>query len=85
MTRSFLGELYAGGESEFGVDVGEVGLHGETKSRVAMSLLASPSLTSRYDVALGGGERGPAAGDGKADEQCKTTANRSKPSIISAA
>ena len=28
MTRSFLGELYAGGESEFGVDVGEVGLHG---------------------------------------------------------
>jgi len=24
----FLRELYAGGESEFGVDVGEVGLHG---------------------------------------------------------
>jgi hypothetical protein len=24
----FLDELYAGGESEFGVDVGEVGLHG---------------------------------------------------------
>ena len=24
----FLGELHAGGESEFGVDVGEVGLHG---------------------------------------------------------
>jgi hypothetical protein len=24
----FLGELYAAGEAEFGVDVGEVGLHG---------------------------------------------------------
>jgi hypothetical protein len=24
----FLDELYAGGEAEFGVDVGEVGLHG---------------------------------------------------------
>lgn len=24
----FLGELYAGGEAELGVDVGEVGLHG---------------------------------------------------------
>ena len=45
----FLCELYAGGESEFGVDVGEVGSRwrGETKSRVAMSLLASPSQTSR--------------------------------------
>ncbi|MCW2734362.1 MAG: hypothetical protein JWR13_5178 [Mycobacterium sp.] len=28
VTRSFLRELHAGGESEFGVDVGEVSLHG---------------------------------------------------------
>ena len=36
-------------EAEFGVDVGEVGLHGARRdeSLVATSLLASPSLTSR--------------------------------------
>jgi hypothetical protein len=28
VTRCFLGELHAGGQAEFGVDVGEVGLHG---------------------------------------------------------
>jgi hypothetical protein len=28
VTGCFLRELHAGGESEFGVDVGEVGLHG---------------------------------------------------------
>ena len=26
-SRRFLGQLHAGGEAEFGVDVGEVGLH----------------------------------------------------------
>ena len=36
-------------------------MRGETNSHVAMSLLASPSLTSRT-VAFGGGERCPAAG-----------------------
>ena len=49
MAGCFLNELHARGEAEFGVDVGEVGLtvRGDTKSRVAMSLLPSPSLTRR--------------------------------------
>jgi len=36
-------------------------VRGDTKSLVAMSLLVSPSTTS-HDVALGGGQRCPAAG-----------------------
>ena len=37
-------------------------MRGETKSRAAMSLLAKPFADQSDDVALGGGERSPAAG-----------------------
>src|SRR6516165_1136864 len=59
---SLLGELHAGAESEFGVDVGEVGLHGargDEKPRGDV-VVGEPFADQSYDVALGGGERGPA-------------------------
>jgi hypothetical protein len=58
VARRFLDKLDARTQAEFGVDVGEVGLHvrGETKSRVAMSFIAEPFADQSHDVMLGRSE-----------------------------
>ena len=64
MAGCFLGELHAGGQAEFGVDVGEVGLHGARRDeKPCGDVTVGQSLADQADdVALGGGERCPAAG-----------------------
>jgi hypothetical protein len=49
VARCLLGELYSRGEAEFGVDVGEVGLHGAGRYEqpCGVSLLVSPPLSNR--------------------------------------
>jgi hypothetical protein len=60
----FLGQLHARGEAEFGVDVGEVGLHGARRDEKPRGdvVVGVPFADESYDVALGGREGGPAAG-----------------------
>jgi hypothetical protein len=60
----FLHQLHTGGESEFGIDVGEVGLHGarrdeQTRGNVCVG---QPFADESDDVALCRGERLPPAG-----------------------
>ena len=63
MPGRFLRELHARGESEFGVDVCEVGLHGARRDEKPCRdvVVGQPFADQSDDVALGGGERGPAA------------------------
>src|SRR5271165_5272546 len=60
----FLDELYAGAQAEFGVDVGEVGLHCARLDEQPGGdvVVGQPVADQSHDVALGGGERCPAAG-----------------------
>src|ERR1700758_1789281 len=64
LAGSLLNELDARGEAEFGVDVGEVGLHGARGDEKPCGdvLVAESFADQSDDVSLGGGERGPAAG-----------------------
>jgi hypothetical protein len=59
----FLGKLHPGGEAEFGVDVGEVGLDRARLDEKPCGdvVVAQAFADQSRDVALGGGERGPVA------------------------
>jgi hypothetical protein len=64
VTGCFLDELHPRAEAEFGVDVGEVGLHGARRDeKPPGDVVVGQSFTDEpHHVALGGCERGPAAG-----------------------
>ncbi len=64
MASCFLGELHAGAQAEFGVDVGEVGLHGARRDEKPCGdvIVGQPFADESDDVALSRGQRCPAAG-----------------------
>ena len=59
MPGCFLSELQPRGQAEFGVDVGEVGLHGARLDEKPCRdvVVGEPFADQSDDVALGGGER----------------------------
>jgi hypothetical protein len=64
VTGCFLDELYARAQAQFGVDVGQVGLHAARRHEKPCGdvVVGQPFADQPYDVALGGGERCPPAG-----------------------